>query len=496
MRPHPETIALRALIRNWRRIAVLLVALATLAGAPGGATGQTAATLQISTTPTLFPAFKSSISDYVTRCQPANQVQASVSAPAGTSVSVDNGPAQTGSFTSTVSLSAGQEFTVASTAAGQTTTYYIRCLPSDFPAFTASRTGPTQAQFYIVTPNLYPPPPGISPRYVAVFDDNGVPVWWMRSSGNTVPDDAKLLPNGDIVWLHSWPTAPGAEEHRLDGSLVRTLNTVGSGADQHDIQLLPNGDYLMGRTFRRYPVDMSSCGGSTSGVLLDFELQELTPAGALVWSWRASDHIPVSEVASPFRSTCRYGGDVYHWNAVDRVAGGYILSFRHLDAVYRIDQATGAIEWKLGGTPRPESLTVLGDPYSATSTFCGQHDARMLPDGSLTLQDNGSGCNRPDRIVRYAIDPTARTATLLESLNKPFFPASSWCCGSTRKLPGGDWVTSWGSSRYVTEQTPTGARVFTLAFAGLSSYRADPVLPGEVSIDALRAGMDAQYPRG
>ncbi|HET8978250.1 MAG TPA: hypothetical protein VFN87_08830, partial [Solirubrobacteraceae bacterium] len=125
------------MIRNWRRIAVLLIALATLAGAPGGATGQTAATLQISTTPALFPAFNPSISDYVTRCQPANQVQASVSAPVGTSVSVDNGPAQTGSFTSTVSVSAGQEFTIASTAAGQTTTYYIRCLPSDFPAFTA-----------------------------------------------------------------------------------------------------------------------------------------------------------------------------------------------------------------------------------------------------------------------------------------------------------------------------------------------------------------------
>ncbi|HET8980947.1 MAG TPA: arylsulfotransferase family protein, partial [Solirubrobacteraceae bacterium] len=407
------------------------------------------------------------------------------------------GPAQTGSFTSTVSVSAGQEFTIASTAAGQTTTYYIRCLPSDFPAFTASRTGSTQAEFYVVTPNLYLPPPGVVARYVAIFDTNGVPVWWMRSAGNTVPMDAKLLSDGDIAWMHQWPTAPGGEEHRLDGSLVRTLNTVGGGADQHDVVLLPNGDYLMGRTFTRFPVDMSACGGPVNGVLRDFELQELTPSGALVWSWRASDHIPVSEVAPQFRGACRYGGDVYHWNSVDPVDGGYVLSFRSLDAVYRIDRATGAIVWKLGGTPTSQSLAVINDPYSATSTFCGQHDARLLLDGSLTVHDNGSGCNRPARVVRYAIDPTARTATLLESLRKPFVPGSSWCCGSARKLPGGDWVVSWGASRYVTEQTPDGRLVFTLTFLqGLASYRAFPILPGQLSIAALRAGMDAQYPGG
>jgi hypothetical protein len=474
----------------------LLIALSAALGVPlSSATGAAAQAPQISTTPPLFPAFNPSVTDYVVRCQPSNQVQVSVAAPAGVDVSVDNGSSQSGSFTQPVAVSAGQNFTITVTESGQTASYFIRCLPSDFPAFTATRSGPTEADWYVMTPNLYWPRPGVSPTYVAFFDDNGVPVWWMRSPGNTVPIDAKLLPNGDVAWLHSFPSTPGMEEHRLDGSLVRTLKTVGTGTDQHDVQVLPNGDYLLGRLFTRSGVDMSACGGSTSRTLVDFELQELTPAGALVRAWRASDHIPFSEVPVKWRSYCSSNGDIYHWNALEPDGSGYLLSFRQLDAVYRVDKATGAIDWKLGGVHRPESLTVIGDPLSAVSTFGGQHDVRMLGDRSLTIFDDGTGYNRRPRAVRYAIDATAHTATLLESSTNPSVSSSS-CCGSARRMPGGDWVVSWGSNRPVTERTPTGATVFQLTWLQpLFSYRANPVLPGQVSAAALRAGMDAQFPR-
>jgi arylsulfotransferase ASST/concanavalin A-like lectin/glucanase superfamily protein len=476
-------------------VAVLL-ALGVLAS---GATSQASAALQVSTQPSLFPSFDPSVPDYVVRCEPADSVQVSVSTPQGTSVSVDGGPSRGGSFTQTVSLRAGQRFNITVIKSSVSTNYVIRCLPSDFPAFTATRSGPMEAQWYVVAPGLGGAPPGVSQQYVAFFDRDGVPVWWMRSAGSTVPLDAKLLANGDVAWLHAFPSSnPGAEEHRLNGSLVRTLDTVTSGADHHDIQLLPNGDYLVGRYFDRSGVDMSACGGSTTGHLVDFELQELTPDGALVWSWRASDHIPLSEVAVEWQDQCSAdgSGDVYHWNAVEPDGDGYVLSFRHLDAVYRIDKATGAIDWKLGGVPRPESLTVVGDPLSAVSTFCGQHDARVLSDGSLTVHDNGTRCNRSPRAVRFAIDTTANppTATLLEDLTDGD-ATNSGCCGSARRLPGGDWVTDWGSNPYVTELTATGVRVFKLSFTGLFSYRANPVLPGQVTRRALREGMNAQYPR-
>jgi len=491
-----------------RRSIRIRAALAVLASAAalgilaGGAAAKPSTTPQpqVSTDPSLFPTFNQSVSDYVVRCQPSNQVEVSVSTPPNTKASVDGGPQRKGNFTETVSLNAGQSFDVTFTAPRKTATkYFIRCLPSDFPAFTASRNGSTQAEWYAVTPNLSSAPSGTSRQYAAFFDNNGVPVWWMKSSGSSVPLDAKLLPNGHVAWLRFFGSGgpTGAEEYTLSGSTVRTLDTVGSGADHHDIQLLPNGNYLIGRYFTRSGVDMSACGGSTSRNLIDNEIQELTPSGAQVWSWRASDHIPFSEVTAAWESQCRTGsGDIYHWNSVEADGDGYVLSMRHEDAVYRIDRATGDIDWKLGGESRPESLRVVGDPLSSDSTFGGQHDARVLADGTLTVHDNGSQRSRPPRAVRYAIDETANTATLREDVRDPD-ARSSGCCGSTRRMPGGNWVSEWGANPFVTELTGSGDRIFKLTFTdgGLFSYRANPVLPGQLSRSALRAGMDAQHPR-
>jgi len=53
---------------------------------------------------------------------------------------------------------------------------------------------------------------------------------------------------------------------------------------------------------------------------------------------------------------------------------------------------------------------------------------------------------------------------------------------------------SWGANPLVAEYASTN-RVFSITFSGPYSYRADPVPPGTVTRQQLRAGMDAQYPR-
>ncbi len=54
---------------------------------------------------------------------------------------------------------------------------------------------------------------------------------------------------------------------------------------------------------------------------------------------------------------------------------------------------------------------------------------------------------------------------------------------------------AWGANPLVAEYSPSGGRVFALTFSGAYSYRADPVLPGLLSRDALRSGMNTRYPR-
>jgi hypothetical protein len=184
--------------------------------------------------------------------------------------------------------------------------------------------------------------------------------------------------------------------------------------------------------------------------------------------------------------------DIVHINAVDPYGPKRVLvSLRHTDAIYAIDKPSGDVLWKLGGTQTSRSLKVLGDDVS---DFGGQHDVRALPDGSITLHDNGTGLGRSPRALRFRIDPNGMTATLLEAIADPA-ATDSPCCGSARKLPGGHWVISWGGIHLVEEMNEAGKRVFALHFAVHMSYRAFPVLRGRLVRRALRAGMDAMHPR-
>jgi outer membrane protein assembly factor BamB len=167
-----------------------------------------------------------------------------------------------------------------------------------------------------------------------------------------------------------------------------------------------------------------------------------------------------------------------------------VISSRHTDAVYGIDRASGAILWKLGGTPTGESLRVVGDP--ANRLLGGPHDARVARDGRLTIYDNGKGRPRLPRVVFYRLDLKRRTATYLGQLNDPEVNESH-CCGSARELPDGGWLVSWGDNPLVTGFDGAGRIAFRLHLAA-SSFRAVPVPPGAATVGGLEQGMEEMEP--
>jgi len=466
-------------------------------------TGGGASALAIDTDPDLYPAFDPGVSDYVTRCS-NNPVTVNVTAPANTTVSVAGGAARDGSFSKDVPLNAGKAFTIEATSGGDSDTYHVRCLPDDFPTWSWTSPGTPSAHFYITTPRNVQTPSG-SPAgyYVAIFDDDGVPVWWTATNSY----DAKLLPDGTLAWgrVGTGSVTPHYEVRNLDGTLVKTWQTVGSNTDTHDFEMLPNGDALM----MSYPArpgtqDLTEYGGpATNGTPIDAELQEIKPDGTVAWSWNAKDHIDLDETPERWRGYVyglpfdladgREGYDWAHVNSLQKVGDTVVASFRHLDAVYAIDMDTGDIIWKLGGTPTPESLTVVGDPES--NPLGGQHYARILPNGNLTLHDNNSYETAAPRGVEYELDLDAGTATLVDSISDPDV-TSSPCCGSAAKLPDGSWLASWGGTPVISEFGPGGNRHFKLQFTSNTgsigfSYRVDPIVASSPTIADLRAGMDA-----
>lgn len=449
--------------------------------------------------PAQQPAFDPSIHNYVVDCSAGSIDVAATDVDAvgfvflGTTLQPTflrpSGPAQ---FRQSATLAPGQAVRFALSGLG---TYSVRCLPPDFPPLTVSLNGSPQAQWYVFAPDLTGTEAG---DYVIITDAHGTPVWWMQEPG-AAPLDARVLDSNHISWAQ-FHFAGRYFIHDFTGAIVNKLN---GGLDIHDLQPTGRGTYLSIRyQSRDCPpdcADMSAWGGSSQMSVTDGEIVELDANSNVLWSWSTRDHIALSEAGSTgwFPGV---GADIIHMNAVEPDGDdAVIFSGRHLNAIYRVIKSTGEIDWKIGGTPRPESLTVTGDLRPTANgpngqVLRGQHDVRRLPDGTISVHDNGTGAGRQPSIMRYRLNLASRTAEVVQEIHDDRI-TDSGCCGSARLLPGGNWVVQWGGAPFLTELDPVGNPVLTISYNSgpTFSYRAVPVLPGIVAERTLWSGMDALY---
>ena len=457
-----------------RRLAIGVVMMVGALGVP--ATSAVAdTTFSISATPSMTPAFAPCAGGTTTVTVTAGPV-------------VIGGQLLAGAGSVAVPMTPGQQVVVQRPGVA---TYHLRCTPADFPGYTSSRTGVVQSEGFLVQPGISFTA-NISQPYTVAFDADGVPIWWHRSADGSHPMDAKFLDPQTIEWFESGVVYL----HDLVGNVTKVFHGPDGPLDIHDFITLP-GDRYLGLEYlkRDCPatsgecVDLSSWGRTSTEAVTDAKLVEFDASGNVIWTWRMGDHVNLATENQHWRG---HGAaqDVVHMNSLAYDGrGGIVVSARHLDAVYRIKMATGAITWKLGGSPDPQSLTVVGPPSFAT--FSGQHFARILEDGSLTLHDNRTKEGRPPRLIHFALDLHSRTATVVSSV-KDARVATSRCCGAGYLLPGGNWVADWGGNDFITELSPAGAPVLTIAFDSMFSYRVEPL---EVSLGALRKAMDVTYPK-
>lgn len=465
----------------------------TLNGGSSATAGVTVSCVTgISISQGLSPKFDPGVNDYTVRCD-GSPLDVSGHTAAGAEVAIDGQQPQTGSFQQAVPLEPNQEFSFTVTVGGAPSTYYVRCLPPDFPAWEYEGMRTPDHEFYVVDPAAGAGGSG----YVIVFDRHGVPIWWQGS--NPGPIDAKFISApGEptrITWWGQFGGGDGYQVRELDGTVVHTVSAVGGSTDIHELQETPNGNYLVISYQPREHVDLTALGGISDDTVVDAVVQEIDPSGAEVWSWSTQGHIGLDETGRWWPTALKGNPhDIVHMNAVEPDGEDAILiSLRHTDAVYKIDKTTGDVVWKLGGTWTPKSLAVKGDPQGAYP-LGGQHDVRLQPDGTISIHDNNTNLPDPPRVVRYAIDEGKGTATLVEEFTDPLVP-SSFCCGSARRSSDGSWLLSWGGNSLVTEFNPAHERTFRLGFGGTAfSYRA-AATDGALSAATLRVGMDSMHPR-
>ena len=236
---------------------------------------QTTGIVELSTSPSLVPlSFDRTVDDYVLRCNNNKPVEVTAFVAPGYTVRIAGQAPVTGSVQTTVPLKEDLEFIVTVSRGDGEHRYHVRCLPSDFPAWEYVRFDPPSHRFYVVAPTL-----GVdAAKLVIIFDDHGVPVWWYEAS--ETPFDAKVFPDGTIGWTQGTVPLVSAEIHELDGELIRSFHAVPQAdMDWHDLQELPNGDFLVLSYPIRDHVDLTPYGGGEDDEVFDGEVAGDRPPG-------------------------------------------------------------------------------------------------------------------------------------------------------------------------------------------------------------------------
>jgi hypothetical protein len=324
--------------------------------------------------------------------------------------------------------------------------------------FVAPYTGPGQAGPMILDQNgglvwFKGLPPRTSATNFRVQEYAGKPVltWWQ----------------GDVS-VHGFGLGEGviADSAYTDIAHVKAGN--GHEVDLHEFQITPQGTALI-TAYDPILCDVASAGGPAYGAVTDGVLQEIDiSTGLVMYEWTSVDHVGLSESYAGARSSSTGKPfDYFHINSINLDRDDSLLvSARNTWTIYDLSGASGQIAWRLGG----RHSSFKAGPGTRTAW---QHDPRELPDGSISLFDNGASptVHRESRGIVVRLDPQGRTATLITQLSRsPALLADSQ--GNTQALGNGDWFLGWGQEPYFSELSPQGQLLFDAHFpAHTQSYR-------------------------
>ncbi|HEX2389393.1 MAG TPA: aryl-sulfate sulfotransferase [Solirubrobacterales bacterium] len=463
---------------------ILLLALLAVAIVPAAAAAATPRpAIDTADGDSLLPGFRWGVGTYGARCL-GDGLSLTVAGANGWTTSFGSGPARAGDLRKHLDLDAGEGARITFEHRGDERRVYVRCVPEDMGDFRFERFQPGGPRFFTIQ---------LPANYAAVLSRDGAPVWWLPAEH--FPFDAKILRDGDVAWngggLEGNVDYGRWELRSITGRNIRTVSSAAGGViDIHDHLSLPNGNDIVGVPAFVDGVDVSDHGGPADAEIRHTVLEELTPDGELVRSWDSGEHIGLDETPDRWWPAIVHAPrvDVSHWNAIDVDGRFMYLSFRHLDAIYKVNRKSGRIVWKLGGTKTAKSLEVHGDPRGAYP-LGAQHDVNVLKDGTVTVFDNSTALDRPPRGVRYRINERRGTARMVEQVKDPNVVVSG-AGGSARRIDGG-WLVGWGVSApgAVGAYDERGKPVFRLTYARGASYRANPV-PEQISGADLRRAMN------
>ena len=329
-----------------------------------------------------------------------------------------------------------------------------------------------------------------APGYIFVALDKGV----ARQGGSMIVDD-----RGEVVWFRplqgrygcahdlkvqsyrgksvlTW--VAGRNDYVIVDHTYREVARFGAGngyyGDHHEFLISPQDTALI-LIYNPVAWDLSSIGGLKDDRVWQGIVQELDiETGKVLFEWHSLDHVGIEEsYGKPGEEAAYPGLDYFHINSIDVDHDGNLLvSARKTFAVYKVDRKTGEVIWRLGG-----KMSDFEMGPGARFTF--QHDARRLPDGTISIFDNGmtvfrNGSPRAveeSRGIVVELDDRKMKASLLCQYTHPDGLRAD-AAGNVQVLPNGNVFVGWGRALYFSEFGKDGELLFDARLPQNRSYRA------------------------
>jgi outer membrane protein assembly factor BamB len=346
----------------------------------------------------------------------------------------------------------------------------------------------TSSGYVFVAPKrgVLAPQKGPGQNGLMILDDGGQLVWFysLQDQGKSATDFKVQSYRGRPVltwWEAAEAHGPRVSEYViLDdsyGEVKRVRAGDGYEGDMHEFLITPEDTALI-PIYGQVPTDLSSFGGPKDGFIVEGVIQEVDiETGEVLFEWHSLDHVGPDESYYELTSKGFYykNFEYFHLNSIDiDDDGNLLISAKKTFALYKLDRKTGDIIWRLGGK---KSDFQMG-PGTRTRR---QHDARRLPDGTITVFDNrgdpkdyadGVAENEQSRGVVLEVDEEKMTVSLVRQYTHPD-KMGSVHEGNMQALPNGNVFIGWGSEPVFSEFSKVGELLFDADFVNKQqSYRA------------------------
>lgn len=341
-------------------------------------------------------------------------------------------------------------------------------VPAECPYFVVVASDDPEPGAIFVTPNT-PPTQGTWGN-LFIADQDGKPLFYRRMPDRVV--DFRLQADGRLSYFDA-----GTDRYYLMDAAFTVVDSFETGngyvTDLHEFVVTHEGHGLL-MAYDPQPVRMDSvvAGGNPNAIVTGLVLQEIDADKNVVFQWRSWDHFEITDAVECQVDLQGSQVDYAHGNSIELDHDGdLIVSSRHMNEITKIDRETGAIVWRFGLNALNNEFTVVGD----TRGFSHQHDARILPNGNLTLYDNGN-CLSPaySRALEFQLDPVLKIATLVwEHREQP--DVFGRATGNAQRRPSGSTMINWGlGAGQITDIRPDGSKALELRFgaANQTTYRA------------------------